>query len=606
MVNDGVPVPDLVNDGVPVPDLVNDGVPVPDRVWVDVPVNDRVAALVCDPVAAPVGVGVTGTHAPHVSPENPGAPGVDDTAICPTSQVPAQATAQDVYPTGQGAQTEGVPATYCPGGQSGVGPGVRLREPVWVRDLDAATASSRCATRWEGVFDGDSVGLADRVGVGVTAPDRVEVCVANDDRVEVCVATDDRVVVRVTGGDCVGERDGVPDLVEVLVDFGDVVGDTGMHAPQVDGMYPAAQEPENTGAQAAYPGGQERVGVGVGSAVPDTDAVLVDAGLPDTDDVRLDDDIEVAGLPDTEEVKLDAGVHDTDDVTVKAGELDTDEETVDAELPDKDADTLDAGLPDTDDEAVAADEPDTDDDTVDAGLPDTDEVTLAAGLPDTDAVLDAAGDLDAATDALGETLPHGVTVGDTAAACPTTSAALGRTSILAPLSTHVNLHSSCWVGPPVGTTPLNVPAASAQQLGAAALHTPAGLRDSTNPAASESADAMVHPVMPSTTVSVANKLAAEGGSVAPPATTEVPGMPTPTAPAAVRYKYEPFVVDERRENVLFPARTVHAREGTSVHDDCRLIGLRLVQPATPPQSLMAPVVGVRTYAVVADPPATAQ
>ena len=36
-----------------------------------------------------VGVGVTGTHTPHVSPGNPGAPGVDATATYPGPQVPA-------------------------------------------------------------------------------------------------------------------------------------------------------------------------------------------------------------------------------------------------------------------------------------------------------------------------------------------------------------------------------------------------------------------------------------------------------------------------------------------------------------------------------------
>ena len=35
-----------------------------------------------------VGDGVTGTHAPHVSPGNPGAPGVDDAATYPGEQVP--------------------------------------------------------------------------------------------------------------------------------------------------------------------------------------------------------------------------------------------------------------------------------------------------------------------------------------------------------------------------------------------------------------------------------------------------------------------------------------------------------------------------------------
>ena len=43
-----------------------------------------------DPVPAllPVGLGVTGTHAPHVSPGNPGAPGVDAAGTYPGAQVP--------------------------------------------------------------------------------------------------------------------------------------------------------------------------------------------------------------------------------------------------------------------------------------------------------------------------------------------------------------------------------------------------------------------------------------------------------------------------------------------------------------------------------------
>ena len=32
-------------------------------------------------------------------------------------------------------------------------------------------------------------------------------------------------------------------LAGVFVDLGDLVGDTGMHEPQVDGMYPVAQLP---------------------------------------------------------------------------------------------------------------------------------------------------------------------------------------------------------------------------------------------------------------------------------------------------------------------------------------------------------------------------
>ena len=35
-----------------------------------------------------VGDGVTGTHAPHVSPGNPGAPGMDGAATYPGAQVP--------------------------------------------------------------------------------------------------------------------------------------------------------------------------------------------------------------------------------------------------------------------------------------------------------------------------------------------------------------------------------------------------------------------------------------------------------------------------------------------------------------------------------------
>ena len=216
------------------------------------PLDVRVAALDFDCAAVPVDVGVTGTHAPHVSPGNPGAPGVDDTAVYPAAQVPAHATPHVVYPTGQGVQVVALVA-YCPGGQAGVEEGdtARLREPAGVRVTEparvcvgvlVAPASSRCATRWEGVFDGDSVGLADRVGDRVAAPDRVGV--------------------RVLAGDLGGEREPEADLDEVPVALGDAVGDTTMQEPQVDGVNPTAQAPENTALQVAYPIGQA-MGAGV-------------------------------------------------------------------------------------------------------------------------------------------------------------------------------------------------------------------------------------------------------------------------------------------------------------------------------------------------------
>ena len=41
-----------------------------------------------------VGDGVAGTHAPHVSPGNPGAPGVDAAAVYPCAQAPEYVTLQ--------------------------------------------------------------------------------------------------------------------------------------------------------------------------------------------------------------------------------------------------------------------------------------------------------------------------------------------------------------------------------------------------------------------------------------------------------------------------------------------------------------------------------
>ena len=61
--------------------------PVLARVWVALPVawleDDREAGGF-----DAVGDGVTGTHAPHVSPGNPGAPGVDVAAVYPGAQAP--------------------------------------------------------------------------------------------------------------------------------------------------------------------------------------------------------------------------------------------------------------------------------------------------------------------------------------------------------------------------------------------------------------------------------------------------------------------------------------------------------------------------------------
>ena len=120
-----------------------------------------------------------------------------------------------------------MPSRYCPDTQAGVGEGVagtRLCEPAGVRvgvpareRVADAAAISRCpATRWGGVFVGDCVAFADRVGVRVTAPDRVGV--------------------RVPAGDLEGVRVCAPDRVAVPVDLGDGVGVAGTHAPQVDGV----------------------------------------------------------------------------------------------------------------------------------------------------------------------------------------------------------------------------------------------------------------------------------------------------------------------------------------------------------------------------------
>ena len=45
-----------------------------------------------------VGEGVTGTHAPHVSPGNPGAPGLAAAAMNPSLHPPWNATPQLAYP----------------------------------------------------------------------------------------------------------------------------------------------------------------------------------------------------------------------------------------------------------------------------------------------------------------------------------------------------------------------------------------------------------------------------------------------------------------------------------------------------------------------------
>ena len=68
-------------------DLVCVTLPVLARVCVALPVawleDDRVGGGL-----EAVGDGVTGTHAPHVSPGNPGAPGVDAAATYPSAQEP--------------------------------------------------------------------------------------------------------------------------------------------------------------------------------------------------------------------------------------------------------------------------------------------------------------------------------------------------------------------------------------------------------------------------------------------------------------------------------------------------------------------------------------
>ena len=94
-----------------------------------------------------VGDGVMGTHVPHVSPGNPGAPEVDDAATYPGAQVPEYVMPQDAYPAGQFPHP--VPIAYCPGAQTAVGVGVReaanVRERVaaGVRVCEATATSSR-------------------------------------------------------------------------------------------------------------------------------------------------------------------------------------------------------------------------------------------------------------------------------------------------------------------------------------------------------------------------------------------------------------------------------------------------------------------------------
>ena len=78
-----------LRDGVPalLADLVCVPLPVLARVWVSLPVawleGDREGGGF-----VPVGDGVTGTHAPHVTPGNPGVPGVAAAGVYPAAHVP--------------------------------------------------------------------------------------------------------------------------------------------------------------------------------------------------------------------------------------------------------------------------------------------------------------------------------------------------------------------------------------------------------------------------------------------------------------------------------------------------------------------------------------
>ena len=217
-----------------------------DRDCVAVPVLDLVRPPV--PVRVPLGVGVTGTHAPHVSPGNPGAPGVADAAMYPVSQRPPHAIPHPVYPTGQSAHG-GVPppVAYCPGGHNGLDDGVlagwecdaaRDAVRVWVDEALAAPSSRKCGGRWDADFVGDAGFVGDPVACAGGGADACGVTlgvrVTGLDRVGERVDARERVGVRVTTGDLDG----------LEVACGDCVVDVAAHAPQAVVVKPAAQVPK--------------------------------------------------------------------------------------------------------------------------------------------------------------------------------------------------------------------------------------------------------------------------------------------------------------------------------------------------------------------------
>ena len=102
------------------------------------------------------------------------------------------------------------PDLYCPTAHAGVEEGVtggRVWDRVAAREREGANVAASSRWRgWDGVVDRVADALADLVGERVPAADRVDVRVFADD------------------------------FVDVPVDLGDLLGDTGTHAPQVDGV----------------------------------------------------------------------------------------------------------------------------------------------------------------------------------------------------------------------------------------------------------------------------------------------------------------------------------------------------------------------------------
>ena len=201
----------MVGDGC----RLGERVAVPNGVGARDAVDECVGGLEADSDLDGVGESVTGTHAPHVSPGNPGAPGVAATAVYPSLHPPRYATPHAEYPGGQGAQGGVTPVAYWPMPH----PGEEVGE--W----EAAATSSR---RVCGVGDFGGVGVAwgdllgddggefDLVGEGATELDLEGEVVALGDLVGVSVA--------------------LGDLVGVVVALGDLEGVIGTHEPQLDAL----------------------------------------------------------------------------------------------------------------------------------------------------------------------------------------------------------------------------------------------------------------------------------------------------------------------------------------------------------------------------------